>query len=689
MLRELFHTEPERPGQSFEARWHGLVKRRIAVTFAVFAVWAAGVEARLVYLQVYAHQSYEDRAVHQQQNTVRLAASRGDILDRAGNVLAYSVDGRSIIANPKEIKDPAATVGELCAALRDCTRAEQQGLVDRLANGRSTTVRHARFVSPDQADRVALMDLSGVQLLPEPVRYYPKLELASHLVGWVNVDNLGQGGIEYAFDNDIRGRAGTVLVQLDAHRNWMQTTIGRPSAPGATVELSIDLNLQHITERELAAGVEQNRARAGTAIVMDPATGEILALANYPTFNPNTFNKYAEDVRQNRAVQDAYEPGSTFKIVTASAALEGGVIKPDEIIDTDPGFIALPGRKTPITEASGHSYGPLSFEDVIVLSSNVGAVKAGLRIGADRMLHYVHQFGFGEVSGGDFRGQSAGKVWNRSAIDDSALGSMAMGYQVSVTPLQMVTAINAVANGGSLLEPHVVRAIVRNGQREAIAPREVRRAISPETAATLTTFMEGVVERGTATAAGLERYQVAGKTGTAHKAIEGGYAENDYNASFVGFVPSRRPAYTILVVIDTPRAGKYHGGDVAAPIFKRIAEAALAQQGVPPTIRPLPPVIVTANADPASASPRPARAMQPPVVTPIGGRTQMPDVRGLSAREALRVLGAIGLTTEFSGDGFVVTQSPAPGATIEPGGRSALQCRRAPVDARGGGGGSR
>jgi stage V sporulation protein D (sporulation-specific penicillin-binding protein) len=301
----------------------------------------------------------------------------------------------------------------------------------------------------------------------------------------------------------------------------------------------------------------------------------------------------------------------------------------------------------------------------------------------------MRRFGFGQTLGRDFRGQSPGIVLGRASIDDSALASMAMGYQVSVTPLQMAAATSAVANGGVLYEPHVVRAIVRNGVREAVAPKAIGRAISAETAATLTTFMEAVVHYGTGVAAGLERYQVAGKTGTSNKAIPGGYSKTDFNASFVGFVPSRRPAFTILVVIDTPRAGKHFGGDVAAPIFKRIADAALAQTGVPPTIRPLPPILVNVNADTASAAAHPARAMQLPVVTPLGGRTLMPDVRGLSAREALRILGAAGLTTQLSGDGFVVAQSPAPGEAIEPGARSVLQLRRSLADARGPGGGSR
>jgi len=682
MLTRWFRTRDEQTEPSFESRWRALVKRRIAVTLAIFAAWATVVEARLVYLQVIAHDKYEERALDQQQKTVRPSAPRGDILDRHGSLLAYSVTGKSVVVFPKLVENPEKTAAALCQALDDCSAAERRSLIDRLSTGAVKIVRHAQLVSPDQADRVAQLKLAGVQLGPEPVRYYPKIDLASHLLGWVNVDDDGGGGIEYALNKIIRGREGRLLVQMDRQHKWMQTTVDQPSSPGATVELSVDLNLQHIVERELAAGVALHKARGGTAIVMDPNTGEILALANLPTFNPNTFNRFTDDDRRNRAVQDVYEPGSTFKIVTASAAIEQGVVSASEIIDTSPGVIVLPGRE-PIREASDHNYGPISFEDVIVRSSNVGAVKVGLRVGADRMAEYVKRFGFGQTLGTDFRGQSAGKVWSRPTIDDSALASMAMGYQVSVTPLQMVTAISAVANGGLLLEPHLVRAVIKDGKREVVEPKVLQRSIKPETAATLTTFMEGVVERGTGTAAQLDRYQVAGKTGTSHKAVAGGYSKTDYNSSFVGFVPSRKPALTILVVIDTPRAGKHYGGDVAAPIFHRIAEAALAQSGVPPTIRPVPPVIVTA--DPGSAVTQPAKVTAPPAIVQLGGRALMPDVRGMSARDAMRALGEAGLMLHLDGSGVVVSQSPAPGEPIEPGGRSQLLLKRAGTDARGGG----
>jgi cell division protein FtsI/penicillin-binding protein 2 len=372
-------------------------------------------------------------------------------------------------------------------------------------------------------------------------------------------------------------------------------------------------------------------------------------------------------------VTDTYEPGSTFKIVTACAALNEGFYKTTDLIDTNPGVIRLPGRK-PIDEAKGHNYGVLSFEDVLIKSSNIGAIRIGQRIGGDRLMQYVRRFGFGQTLAPDLSGQSRGQVLS-GPVDESALASISMGYEIGVTPLQVAAAASVVANGGSLVQPHILRAVTRDGRRETIQPKVLRRVISPETAATMTALMEGVTERGTAKGAALTRYQVAGKTGTAAKVVNGRYSDTDYNVSFVGFVPSRQPALTILVVIDTPRKVPAYGGAVAAPVFRRIAEAALQQLGVPPSINPAPPIVATTqNVMPES----PARVSLP-TITQVGGQPVMPDMRGLSLREALRVANSLGLTMSFDGDGFVTTQSPNPGEIIEPGSTGVLRLRRQPV----------
>jgi cell division protein FtsI (penicillin-binding protein 3) len=290
-----------------------------------------------------------------------------------------------------------------------------------------------RFVSPEAAARVAALDLGGVGFVKESRRYYPKRELAAQLLGYVGVDNVGLGGLEAAYDQVVRGRPGTVLVQTDARHRAFSRVERLPTA-GATIELSIDEQLQHIVERELRAGVSEHRADSGTAVVMDPHTGEVLAMATYPSFNPNTFRSAAEGARKNRAVTDLYEPGSTFKLVTASAAIEEGVMSPSDPVDVSQGFIRFRGRQID----DDHRYGVLSFADVIVKSSNVGAIKVGLKLGAHRLDEYVRRFGFGRVSSSpDFPGESPGIVWNPNRLNDSALASVSMGYQVGVTPLQM------------------------------------------------------------------------------------------------------------------------------------------------------------------------------------------------------------------------------------------------------------
>lgn len=645
--------------------WRTTVRRRTAVALVFVGLWMTGVQARLVYLQVVKHDKYTTDANGQQESVLRLEALRGDILDRNGRAMAYSVDANSIFADPKLVVDPERTAAQLCAALGDCSPRERIELPRKLRqSGRFAYIRRSRQASPEQVARVAALELAGIGLQPDTGRYYPLGSLAAHVVGFVDQDNRGQAGIEYAYDSMIRGENGRGYAQVDARRHRVQTRIDLEPVPGATLELTLDVHLQHLVERELRAGIEASRARAGTAIVMDPFTGEILALASYPTFNPNMPSDASPDARRNTATQGIYEPGSTFKIVTAAAAIQEGIIEADDLVDTNPGWIKIGGRK-PITEASGHNYGILTFEDAIIKSSNVGAIRVGLRTGVDRMSRYVERFGFGQILAPDFPGQSRG-LWNPRALNDSGLASVSMGYQVGVTPLQMATAASAVANGGLLMEPRVVRAVRRpDGVREVVAPKVLRRAIEEETAEVVGRIMEGVVSRGTARlSAKIDGYPAAGKTGTAHKvAPNGGYSRSDYNASFVGYIPAADPVYTILVVIDTPKTSIY-GGVVAAPVFRRIAEGALAYSGLAPTggDRPMMTVQSGSPVEPRSHA-RSAQVM--PVSVAVGGPALMPDVRGLSGREAVRVLAAAGVDAQVSGAGFVRTQMPEAGTPLD------------------------
>jgi cell division protein FtsI (penicillin-binding protein 3) len=657
--------------QQPDLNWRPIVKRRLLVVAGALVLWVIGIEVRLVWLQVKEHDALVARAERQQMSTVDAPAKRGEIYDRNGRLLAYSVDADTIYAVPAEIGDAAAAASALCGALGDCTAKTREELRDRLAQKRAFAFVRRR-ATPLQAKRVAALELEGIGFRKESKRYYPNRELAAHVLGYVGVDNVGLGGLEATYDKTVRGREGKLLVQTDARRQVFSRLERSPTA-GATLELTLDEHLQHIAEREVKAGVDAARADGGTAVIMDPHNGEILAMASYPTFNPNDYGDAPETARRNRAVQDLYEPGSTFKLVTASAALQEKVITPDDIVDTLHGVIKFPGRKA-ITDM-GHDYGPLSFTDVIVKSSNVGAIQVGLRVGAERMGLYIRRFGFGRPSSPDFPGESPGIVWESSKLNDSALASVSMGYQVGVTPLQMAAAASVVANGGTLYEPHIVRAIIKNGQRNVVPAKEVRQAILPATAATVTDIMEKVVTDGTGKNARLVSYNVAGKTGTADKLVNGRYSPYQQNVSFVGFVPSRAPALTIIVMIDSPRVGGDTGGAIAAPIFKRIADSALRHLGTTPTVNPLPPVMVARNhASPVTttAATRPSVVAMPANMTDTG----LPDLRGLSAREALRELARLGLTARMDGSGVVVDQDPPAGSPLEPGATCSLVLNR-------------
>ncbi len=654
--------------------WKQVVRGRLCAAGLVFAVWTVAIEARLIFLQVISYDELTARAEGQQSRSIVAHPKRGEILDRNGQILAYSVDGDATYAVPSEIEDAAAVAGQLCLAL-DCTDEARVVIEGRLA-GSGAFAFVQRQVPPDAAKRVAQLDLTGIGFLPENRRYYPNGELAAHVLGYVGIDNQGLGGIESTYDSDISGRPGQILVQTDARRRAF-SRLERPPTAGATLEMTIDVQIQHIAERELARGIREHSADAGVVVVMDPYTGDILAMANWPTFNPNVFSDSEESARRNRAIQDIYEPGSTFKLVTAAAALEEGVVSRTDLFDVSAGIIRV-GR-TLVTDM--HVYpDPLSFDEVIIKSSNVGAAKIGLRLGAERLSRYIRRFGFGEALARDLPGQARGIVHSTADLDnDREIASISMGYAVAVTPLQMAAAVSAVANGGELLEPRLVRAVIRNGLRAEIPSRIVRRAISRETAVELREIMEGVVERGTAKASQVRGYRVAGKTGTSEKIVDGRYSNTDHNASFVGFVPSRRPEFAMLVMVDTPRGARYTGGAVAAPIFQRIAEAALRYRAVAPTINPRPAIFREGPKRPqvalVSTSQPPTAVLTPSAdVNPQNGL--LPDLRGMSARQAVETLGPFGMIPLLQGDGFVTRHEPPAGSAVDRGATVTLYMER-------------
>ena len=640
-------------------------------------LWGIAIAGRLVQLQVVDHDFYVERAGRQHERAIETPARRGELLDRGGRVLAWDVAADTVVAEPRKVVDPAGTARRLCAVMA-CTADREARLASVLARN-SAFAYVERQISPRVAERLRDLDLDGIGFLRENRRYYPNGRLAAHVLGHAGVDNQGLHGLESLYEEALAGEPGRILVQRDAQQQAFSRVERRPTA-GVSLELSLDSFIQHVAERELRAAVREHDADGGSVVVLDPRTGDILALANEPTFNPNAWRGASADARRNRATQDVYEPGSTFKIVTASAALEEQVLRPGDVIDVSPGVIYFGGR--PIRDF--RNYGALTFADVIVKSSNVGTSQIGVALGVDRLNRYVRRFGFGQTSARDFPGESRGIVHDLSRLREGELARVAMGYTVSVTPLQMAVAMNAVANRGEVLAPRLVRAELRAGVREEIPVRVVRRAIKARTAATLTGIMADVVARGTARAARIPGYSVAGKTGTAEKLLPGGgYSRTDHVASFGGFVPSTRPELTILVMVDGVRG---FGGAVAAPVFQRIAESVLRHLGVAPDLDAAPPLLV-----PPGPAPFPgartvllraeegAEAADPRAAGP----GVMPDLQGLGARAAVAAATGMGLSARLRGRGVVVGQAPAAGEAIVPGQALVLTLER-----RGAGAGS-
>lgn len=656
--------------------WRETLRRRVLVVAIFTAIWVCGIQARLFYLQVVGRDFLVERARAQQEREIKVSPKRGDIVDRNGRLLAYSVDGELMYADPSMVTDPDGTAKALCKALDDCSRRDRETFVEQLKKTNRYQLLRRR-VSPAEVVRVkALPDLTGIGFVTESRRYYPNRDLAAAVLGFVNTDNEGLSGIELTYDGTIRGQPGRIRTVRDRKARTLASEVRQPATAGATLELTLDAYLQFVTERELKRALDDYGAEAGVAVVMEPQTGEILAMASLPTFNPNAYGKSPEDHRRNRAVQDVYEVGSMMKVATAAAALQERVFEFDDMFDVSRGSIQI-GSRAPIHDA--HVYNALSFLDVVVKSSNVGIIKVGLRLGPERIDRYFRLFGFGTaLARHDFPAERSGNVWPLEKLNESAIASMSMGYQIAVTPLQMAAAVSSIANGGELLEPRVVRAVLNGRQRATRERAVIRRTVTPEVAQQLTEMMEQVTTRGTAKGAQVEGFSVAAKTGTAQKIVNGRYSHSLHTGSIVGFVPSKSPVATILVTIDAPHKGGYYGGTVAAPAFKRIAEATLRHLGVRSESDPTTPVLVVKKQEPevpTGPELRMASMLEPRAeLAPTQGL--MPDLTGLSAREAVRALAGLGMTARLSGEGLVIAQDVPAGAPVGRGAACSLTLTR-------------
>src|SRR5437016_349643 len=659
--------------------------RALIVTLALVA-WMLAIGARLVQVQITQHDDLAARAQNQQLGAIDTSPIRGQVLDRQGRELARSIDTESFFAAPREIENVDLTARNIAAA----TGLDQAELAKRLSDAKDSNKKFVwivRRMDVAAANKLDALNLDGLYSRKEPKRYYPNDSLAAHVLGFVGADEIGLSGVEQYYNDKIRGESGKVYLERDARRRAFESYEIQPH-PGQTVVLTIDQTIQFRTEQALATAVEGAHAKSGHAIVMDPNTGEILALANAPTFDPNQAAKISPEERANGALQNIYEPGSTFKIVAYSAAIEKGLVKPDDKIDCQMGQITVAGRLI----HDGHPYGVLTVADALAKSSNVGAIKLGLLVGNESMYEYMKRLGFGSRTGIDLAGKSPGILRPLSRWQPSSIGSLAIGQEVGVTPLQMATAYSVLANGGTLVKPHLLRELRSpDGAVTFQAKIESRPALRPETTVALRTMMEGVTLRGTAKKAQLEGYTAAGKTGTAQKVDPKthAYSATKFIGSFVGFAPVSHPALVIIVVIDEPQ-GSYHGGDVAAPVFREIAEQVLPELNVTPDteLKSAPPMIAQlSKASPQQMKEDAAQIERrqqtlPKVVAAksFNGKTSevvfamatnrgalMPDLRGQSVRDALRMCAQLGLKLEARGDGLATQQSPAAGTEVDAG----------------------
>lgn len=673
---------------------------RLLIIAGVAFLWMGMVFVRLSYLQLFCHGEYLARAQRQQQRTIEITPKRGTIYDRNKRPLAMSIPVDSAFGVPAEIADENLAARLLSGVVGK----PQEELEARFESSRSF-VWIARKLPPEKAEAITALNLKGIYLQKENQRFYPKRDLAAHVLGFVDLDEKGLGGIEYELDHQIRGRSEKIVVMADARQRWFDGGEAQRES-GADVLLTLDEKIQYITERELDAAIAQTHSIAGTAMVMNPNTGEILALANWPKFNPNKASDAPAEARMDRAVSALYEPGSTFKLVTLAAAFNEGITRTDEVFDCENGSVLVAGHRIHDHEP----FGLLNVAQILAKSSDVGAIKIALRLQAPRFYDYIRAFGFGTPTGVDLPGESKGLVRPLDNWGSFSIGSISMGQEIGVTPIQLIAAVSAVANGGLLYKPHVIEELQRGNRvlpaEGLLTPTEPRRVIRPETAATLRRLMEGVILEGTGPKAHLDGWTSAGKTGTAQKIdpATGRYSRTRFIASFTGFAPINNPAVTILVSLDSP-VGLHEGGQVAAPVFKRIAEQVLAYLDVPRDV-PLNPKLIQAaykkrasedgssledfstvdfsgQPDPlpaASQTTTPNGQAQPALRTPSltvavdqGGEIEVPDFSGKPMREVAGTALRLGLDPVLVGSNLAMNQSPAPGARVRRGAKITVQ----------------
>jgi len=548
---------------------------RLYLLAAMLFFWCVAICARLVFLQVFSYGKFVAQAGHQQQRAIPLAAKRGVIYDRAGRELAMSVLVDSAFAVPSEVRDLPTAISLIARITGDDANVL---LADCRAH--KTFCWVARKADDETIERIKSLNLQGIHFQKEPKRFYPARDLAAQVLGSVGMEDSGQSGIEHEYDDELRGRPGKMFISVDARKQWFADVETQPE-PGENLVLTIDKNIQYIAEKELDQAIHDTQAIAGTVIVENPHTGEILALANRPTFNPNLRRQITPGALTDRAVSYVYEPGSTFKLVTISAALEEKITNPDEVFDCQMGAIVYNGMR--IRDSKPH--GLLPVWGVLAESSDVGAIKIALRLGEDRFYKYIRAYGFGQQTGIELPGETRGLTKPPSRWSKVSIAAISMGQEIGISPIQLTGLISTFANDGVWVAPRIVTGMVQPQaalQTVAFHPGAAHRVISSFTAAEMRSMMQKVVLEGTGRKAILEGYSSAGKTGTAQKVdpATGAYSKTKYIGSFAGFAPVNNPQIVVAVILDSA-VGLHQGGQVSAPVFKRIAQQVLEYLHVP------------------------------------------------------------------------------------------------------------
>jgi len=665
---------------------------RIVLTCALFLLGFSLLTARAFTLHLTDNKRLSSLAKNQYKRRVVVAPKRGNILDTNYETLAIDIRVNSVYATPHRIKDPQA----LATRLAEVLDTPKKKMLRRLRDSKKKFVWIQRRISPEQSERLEKLDLSGIGMLPEFKRFYPNGELGANLLGAVGYDAQALSGLELSQDKILKSQDPPILVEQDAKgRSYAPYGLVGKENPNQLV-LTIDKTIQYIADRELTKQVKQTRAKGGVAIVLEVKTGAILALSVYPNFDPNKYYKYEFKDWRNRAITDVFEPGSTFKAFTATVALDLGVSDMKKSLHCGNGSLKVGSNVI----HDHHPYGNLTLPEIIKYSSNICSYKLAQKIGKKRFFKYIKDFGFGSKSGIPLPGEQVGIVPSLKRVRDIQLGTIGFGQGISTTPLQMAMAYGAIANGGFLMKPFLIKEMQdsRGNTLKKFGPKIARQVLSPESAKKGVAMLKTVVEKGgTGTRAKVEGYQVAGKTGTAQKVIEGqkGYAKNKYVASFVGMAPAEDPKLVILVTIDEPKGG-YYGGLVSGPVFSKIMGPSLAYLKIAPS-SPISPqqaplraakrlasldkkVAPEKKSEKKSALPQPSGPSENPAANSQdqglsdGSGIRVPQLTGLSVREAFRKLQATNLHLKIQGTGICLQQEPVAGELVQEGSSITLEC---------------